>query len=74
MTTETTKEQCGEMANLRYTWPGRDEAVICIECAEKLITIANAISLHLQLIPITARDVVDPLDWPTCPQPKEVKT
>ena len=61
-------QKCGEMANLRYTWPGKDEAVICIDCAQKLTAVANAIGLHLQLIPITGRDVIDPLDWPTCPR------
>ena len=73
MGTQSATEQCGEHATLRYTWPGKDEAVICIECAEKLMGVANAIGLHLQLIPITSRDVVDPLNWPTCPQKKASK-
>jgi hypothetical protein len=70
MATESTTDQCGELANLRYTWPGRDESVICVDCAEKLKAVANAIGMHLQLIPITSRDVLDPLNWPTCPQVK----
>ena len=70
MGTESATEQCGKHASLRYTWPGRDEAVICVECAEKLAGVANAIGMHLQLIPITSRDVSDPLNWPTCPQAK----
>jgi hypothetical protein len=70
MGTESTTEQCGEMASLRYTWPGRDETVICVDCAEKLAGVANAIGMHLQLLPITSSDVPDALDWPTCPQVK----
>lgn len=70
MTTRPSPGQCGELAVLRYTWPGKDEAVVCVECAEKLENIANAIGMHLQLIPITSHDVSDPLDWPTCPQEK----
>jgi len=67
----TEEQKCGELANLRYTWPGRDEAVICIDCAQKLTSVANAIGMHLQLIPITSHDIKDPLNWPTCPQTKK---
>ena len=71
MTTRPTVEQCGGLATFTYTWPGRDEAVICVECAEKLTNVANAIGMHLQLIPITGESVDDPMDWPTCPQKKQ---
>lgn len=65
---ETKEKLCGEMANLRYTWPGRDEAVICMEHALALQNVAAAIGLHLQMIPLTDRDVDNPLEWPTCTQ------
>ena len=61
---------CGEQAAVRYTWPGRDESVCCMDCALTLQNIANAIGLHLQMIPLSNRDVIDPLEWPTCPQKK----
>ncbi len=69
MTTKTA-ERCGELANIRYTWPGKDEVIACVNCAQKAANVANAIGLHLQLVPVTSRDVVDPLDWPICQQMK----
>ena len=44
--------QCPHPANYRYTWPGRNEAYICTIHAEGLKRVANAMGLHLQLIPI----------------------
>jgi hypothetical protein len=48
------KERCGNQATLRYTWPGRDESYICDSCADKLDAVAQAIGLHIQLLPISA--------------------
>ncbi len=59
---------CGQLANIRYTWPGRDEAICCIECAAGLTNIATAMGFHLQILPLTNKDIADPLEWPTCPQ------
>lgn len=56
---------CGEDAALRYTWPGRDEAFICIGCAPRLAAIADAMGLHLQMIPLYSGG--DP-NRPTCSQ------
>lgn len=69
MTTEKA-EMCGQLANIRYTWPGKDEALVCAECATGIAKVANAIGLPLQLIPVTSRDVAVGVDWPTCSQPK----
>ncbi len=69
----TETQVCGEPAAVRYTWPGKAEAVACVDCAGRLQTVAGAIGLPLQFIPLGARagqPVV--VDWPTCPQ--NVKT
>ncbi len=59
-------KECGNLANMRYTWPGKNEVVVCIECAMTARNVANAIGLWLELIPVTSHDVPDPLEWPTC--------
>ena len=43
---------CGQDAIYRYTWPGRDEAFICEKHSKKLRAVADAMGLHLQLIPV----------------------
>lgn len=65
------EKPCGLDATFRYTWPGRDEAVVCVVCAAKLKAVADAIGLHLQLIPLT--DFGPDGNWPTCPQMKKVQ-
>lgn len=52
-------EQCRNTAGLRYTWPGSNEKIICIECATRLKRIASAIGLHLQVIPIDTEKKCD---------------
>ena len=46
-------ENCDEPAAFRFTWPGQDEAGICIDHVDKLQNIARAMGLHLQVIPLT---------------------
>lgn len=46
-------ETCGKFAIYRYTWPGRDETYICSIHSVKLIRIAEAMGLPLQLIPLS---------------------
>ena len=41
---------CMEMANFRFTWPGRCESFCCAEHARKIMGIADAVGLPLQLI------------------------
>lgn len=60
------EKECGNLANIRYTWPGKNEAVVCVDCAKKVQNVALAIGLPLQLIPLGSDVVKDPLDWPTC--------
>ncbi len=42
---------CPRPAAYRYTWPGHDEAGVCEEHSGKLRDVAEAMGLHLQLIP-----------------------
>lgn len=44
--------QCELPPAFRFTWPGKDEAVICTIHAAQLANIAAAIDLYLQLIPL----------------------
>ena len=44
---------CKQYAAVKYTWPGRDQSAACVDCAGKLVGVARAIGLHVQLIPIT---------------------
>lgn len=50
------KEQCKEKAAVRYTWPGQDEAVVCIEHANKVVGIADAMGFYLQIVPLSVND------------------
>ena len=43
---------CENNAAFRFTWPGRDESHICIEHAAWLRRVADALGMHLQLIPL----------------------
>ena len=46
------QESCEETAAFRFTWPGRDEAGICIFHARQIQDVAKAMGLHLQLHPV----------------------
>jgi len=48
---------CDNRAKFRYTWPGRDEALICDDHVEKLRAVASAIGLPLQIIPLSEADL-----------------
>lgn len=43
---------CDARAGWRYTWPGRDESTVCVEHVAKLLAIANALGMHLQVVHI----------------------
>ena len=57
--------KCGAPAMYRYTWPGKEESLICVTCAIKLQTVANAIGLHLQMIKLSQEEMLNGL---TCLQ------
>lgn len=44
---------CERRSAYRYTWPGRDENGVCEEHRPKLVAVARAIGLHLQLVPLS---------------------
>jgi hypothetical protein len=52
VTTETKCNQtnCDKGSDFRFTWPGKDEAGICKEHAQKLEAVARAMGLYLQVI------------------------
>lgn len=50
------EKPCGETPLFRYTWPGKDEAFICLNHAIGLKNVANALGLYLQLIPVTIEE------------------
>ena len=54
-----TTEECDMTPNFRYTWPGKDEAYICMSCAMKLNNVAQAMGLHQQFIQLTTDDYVE---------------
>lgn len=63
------QQNCDNEAKYRFTWPGRDEAGICVEHAPKLRGLANAMGMHLQLIQIEevlaeVRHILDREDAP----------
>ncbi len=48
---------CYELAKYRYIWPGSDEFVICEGHVGKLRGLAEAMSLHLQIIQLSEKDL-----------------
>lgn len=59
---------CGNPVIFRFTWPGRDESVICNTCAPKLKATANALGFALQLQIVLPEQLAL-----TCPQNITVK-
>ena len=64
------EKQCENPAFFRYTWPGRDESYICLECAEKVMGLAQAMGLYLQLVRYQPEGGT--LEWESCKQKKRV--
>ena len=57
------QKECGDPPVYRFTWPGRDEEAICEAHEPKLRAVADALGLHLQLIPLEPEDPIqDALD------------
>ena len=46
------EKRCEQKAVRRFTWPGQDESFICQEHLPKLQRVADAMGMHLQLIPL----------------------
>lgn len=49
---------CEYQVVARFTWPGQDESYVCNEHEQKLISVARAIGLHLQVIPLSQPEEV----------------
>ena len=45
--------KCNQHALFRYTWAGRDESFCCLEHAQQLQGVAQAIGYYVQLIPLS---------------------
>jgi hypothetical protein len=43
---------CGEDAAYRYTWPGRNESFVCEAHARRIASVAHAMGLNLQFVPV----------------------
>lgn len=54
-----TDEKCKNPALFRYTWPGRDESMCCLEHTVAIQRISEAIGLHLQMIQVDQRKYLD---------------
>lgn len=48
---------CDNPAKYKFTWPGRDESVICEEHVGKLKTVANAMGMYLQIILLSEQEL-----------------
>ena len=45
--------KCDQQALFRYTWAGRNESFCCLEHAQQLQGVAQAIGYYVQLIPLS---------------------
>lgn len=61
-------EKCKKPGLYRFTWPGRDESLICEAHMPKLKAVAEALGLYLQIIPLSEEDLLYGLP---CPQKME---
>lgn len=43
---------CEALPTHRFTWPGSDEQLACAACAARARGVANAMGLHLQVLPL----------------------
>lgn len=46
------QHECKNEASYRYTWPGKDESVICEAHVGKLRSVAAAMGMYLQVLPL----------------------
>ena len=48
---------CDNPASYKFIWPGNNESVICKDHVGKLLSVADALGFHLQIIPLTEEDL-----------------
>ena len=59
---ECNQNDCDSPSMFRFTWPGKDEAGICAIHAIKAKQIAEAMGMHLQMIPLTPDEMMRMVD------------
>lgn len=62
---------CDNPPAFRFTWPGRDEACICVIHALQMEAIKGAMGLYVQMIPLTPDDYIRNDYRDTASLPKE---
>lgn len=50
------QENCDNPGAYRFTWPGKDEAAICEQHVDWLKSVAAALGLPLQVIPLQEKN------------------
>lgn len=50
--TSCNQSGCDEPGEYRFTWPGKDEALICEQHVGQLRNIASAMGMYLQVAPL----------------------
>ena len=45
------EQKCDKDGVFFYTWPGQDQALVCLEHAEGIKAVANAIGSQIEMIP-----------------------
>jgi len=50
------QQDCELEGKFEFTWPGKDKAFICEEHVDKLQSVANAMGMYLQVIPVVNMD------------------
>ena len=48
---------CDNPAKYRFTWPGRDESLICEEHVVKLMSVTYAMGFHLSVTTLSEQDL-----------------
>jgi hypothetical protein len=51
---------CDLLAIARFTWPGKDEQVVCAVHAVKAREVARALGMHLQIVMLTPDELLSP--------------
>ena len=51
-------EKCKNIAQFRYTWPGKNKARICGTHAAQIRVIADAMGMNQQFIPLTQEEMI----------------
>jgi len=50
-------KKCEKKGCYRYTWPGRDEAVCCLNHSVGIKKVSEVMGFHLQMVPLSEKDL-----------------